>query len=339
MHLPLLPPDWAAVVGGKFLDPNNIVTVPSIDDIHRELGLDYEERLEAFINQEISAPFGRFSAFTSASSSIDLPLDNVLGHLFNDEDNHDILDDWYDNLDGDLFDPEEVEDDQPQRKQRSPNIFGYIFGDVHSSNWHRKFLADDVREQTRILARRDRFGEFRSHFRVTFEKFEYLVDLFLSNGWIRRTKHCRDDHTLRVKAELLILSCLNILGNSTPFRQLTASTNISFSEHRHFFHLFIDKLYSVRDNYIFLPRNELELSKITDRYKAQGLPGAMGSKDVVHTKWSNCPTGDLNRAKGKESYPSIAFQVISDYDRRIQAISSAQFSTHNDKHIVKIDKN
>ena len=65
----------------------------------------------------------------------------------------------------------------------------------------------------------------------------------------------------------------------------------------------------------------------------------MGSNDVIHTKWSNCPTGDLNRAKGKESYPFIAFQVISDYDRQIQAILSAQCGICNDKHTVKIDKN
>lgn len=65
----------------------------------------------------------------------------------------------------------------------------------------------------------------------------------------------------------------------------------------------------------------------------------MGSMDVVHTKWSNCPTGDFNRAKGKESFPSIAFQCISNFDRRIMGVSSAQFGSRNDKHIVKIDKN
>jgi hypothetical protein len=37
-----------------------------------------------------------------------------------------------------------------------------------------------------------------------------------------------------------------------------------------------------------------------------GLPGACGSVDVVHIKWGCCPTGDINRAKGKEGYPTFA---------------------------------
>jgi hypothetical protein len=68
------------------------------------------------------------------------------------------------------------------------------------------------------------------------------------------------------------------------------------------------------------------------------IPGAGGSIDVVHMKWSACPAGDSNRAKGKEGYPTVAFEVITDFDRRILAISSIQFGTRNDKHIVKLDK-
>ena len=42
--------------------------------------------------------------------------------------------------------------------------------------------------------------------------------------------------------------------------------------------------------------------------------------NVVHVKWSNCPAGDHNRAKGKESYPSLAFECITDFDRRILGV-------------------
>ncbi|MFN9965171.1 MAG: hypothetical protein ACK52F_00165, partial [bacterium] len=44
------------------------------------------------------------------------------------------------------------------------------------------------------------------------------------------------------------------------------------------------------------------------------------SMDVVHVKWSACPTGDLNRAMGKEGHPTIAFQCITDFNRRILGI-------------------
>ena len=45
------------------------------------------------------------------------------------------------------------------------------------------------------------------------------------------------------------------------------------------------------------------------RYKEVGLPGAVGSVNVVHIKWSNCPAGHLNHSKVKEGYPTLAFSV------------------------------
>ncbi|KAL7526183.1 hypothetical protein ACHAWF_001665 [Thalassiosira exigua] len=82
-----------------------------------------------------------------------------------------------------------------------------------------------------------------------------------------------------------------------------------------------------------------ELRDVMKVYEENHLPGACGSIDVVHVKWLNCPTGDHNRAKGKASYPTMAFEVITDNDRKIFAIGSAQFGTRNDKHIVKLDHN
>ncbi len=70
-------------------------------------------------------------------------------------------------------------------------------------------------------------------------------------------------------------------------------------------------------------------------YEEMGLPGAMGSVDVVHVKWSNCPAGDFYRAKGKESYPSLSFECISDFDRRICNVYGPSFGSRNDKHILK----
>ncbi len=69
------------------------------------------------------------------------------------------------------------------------------------------------------------------------------------------------------------------------------------------------------------------------------MPGACGSMDVVHIKWSSCPAGDYNRAKGKEGYPTLGFQVITDFNRRILGVYGPQFGTANDKHIVKTDTN
>jgi hypothetical protein len=85
---------------------------------------------------------------------------------------------------------------------------------------------------------------------------------------------------------------------------------------------------------ISLPRDAEELRTVSKKYHEVGLPGAMGSKDVVHVKWSRAPAGDFNRCKGKESYPTITFQCISNFERRIMGVSRAQYGTRNDKSIV-----
>ncbi len=61
--------------------------------------------------------------------------------------------------------------------------------------------------------------------------------------------------------------------------------------------------------------------------------------DVVHVKWSACPTGNHSCTKGKCGYPSLGFQGITDFNCRILAIYGPQFGTRNDKEIVKEDPN
>jgi hypothetical protein len=59
--------------------------------------------------------------------------------------------------------------------------------------------------------------------------------------------------------------------------------------------------------------------------------------DVVYVKWAHCPAGDYNCAKGKEGYPTLAFQCITDYNCWILLFYKPQFRTRNDKDIVKMD--
>ena len=95
------------------------------------------------------------------------------------------------------------------------------------------------------------------------------------------------------------------------------------------------------DEYIFMPQNLTALSKISKWYSAVGLPGACGSMDAFHVnvKWSNCSAGDHYQSKGKERYPTLGFQSITDFNRRILAVYGPQFGAVNDKQIVKTDTN
>jgi hypothetical protein len=73
------------------------------------------------------------------------------------------------------------------------------------------------------------------------------------------------------------------------------------------------------------------------RYEEVGPPGVIGSVDVGHVKWSNCPAGDFNWLKGKELYPSPVFECITHFDCRILRVFGPQFGSQNDERIVKLD--
>jgi hypothetical protein len=168
-------------------------------------------------------------------------------------------------------------------------------------------------------------------------KKDNLVSHFMENGWVRQTKHSQNEEEMIIWLELRILGVLKVLGHHCPFRTLKSDTNISTCEHHTFFHFFIDRIYGIRHEFVAYPSSEEELVEIMKRYEDNYLPGCGGSVDVVHVKWSKCPAGDVNRAKGKEGFPSLAFEVVTGFDRQILGVSRAHFGTRNDKQIVRVD--
>ena len=125
------------------------------------------------------------------------------------------------------------------------------------------------------------------------------------------------------------------LGTGASFRTCRAMCNISTSEAHLFFDTFLHVMHVMREEYILMPTNITQFRRITHYYKEAGLPGCCRSMDVVHVKWSSCPTGNHNCAKDKGEYPSLAFQCVTDFNRRILAVYGPQFGTRNDKKIVK----
>lgn len=238
-----------------------------------------------------------------------------------------------------------VDDDCPPKRVRGKCREGYTLGNLFHSCWYTKFLAPDrdgiegSRSRTRRMSGRDNQGVFRATFRLPLDKVERLADLMIEKKIIMPTRRMKTAIAVQVKAELHVLGALCVLGHGLPFQVISTYSNVSKEEHRLFFHKFIDYFFENHRNYIYLPRDADELRSVSGKYRAVGLPGAMGSKDVVHVKWSRAPAGDFNRCKGKESYPSIAFQCISNFERRIMGVSRAQYGTRNDKSIVRRDHN
>lgn len=227
-----------------------------------------------------------------------------------------------------------------RRRPRRANRH-YRKDSVLSSPWYVSFLRPGItRDLTHELSSSDRFGKFRSLFCMLLSKVEELTDIFIDRGYIREPRSLRFREEFRERSELFILSSLYHLGNGNSYRQCRTMTHISVSEMRKFFFIFIDAMVEMKEEYVYLPRNVTELKRLfRDNEEVAGLPGCCGSMDVVYVKWCCCPTGDFNRAKGKSSYPTLAFECISNYNRRIIGIFGPQFGSRNDKEIVKVDPN
>ena len=188
-----------------------------------------------------------------------------------------------------------------------------------------------------MLSSSDRDGEFCHFFRMPLSKVEELTTKLVLRGCVREPRTHWRKQEFRDRAELLVMSALYILAHGASFRSLRPLCHISKSECTIFFHVFIDEMNNMRDEFISMPKNASELAPITRGYEKSGLPGCCGSMDVVHVRWSQCPTGDLNRAKGKESYPTLAFECVTDFNRQILGVYGPHFGSRNDKEIVKSD--
>jgi hypothetical protein len=135
------------------------------------------------------------------------------------------------------------------------------------------------------------------------------------------------------------MTALYRLETGVTFCTCRALCNISVSDVSTFLYTFLHVMHEMRKEYIALLTNIMESWGITKYYEAVGLPGCCRSMDVVHVKWSSCPTGSRNHAKGKGRYPSLEFQCISDLNCRILAIYGPQFGMRKDKEIIKDDPN
>ena len=132
-------------------------------------------------------------------------------------------------------------------------------------------------------------------------KVDQLVDIFINCHYVQPSHSFLCRGKFRERIELLVMLLLYLLGFGTAFCSCQVVCKISTSEIRKFFFLFLDAFYDMRDEYIQLPADMATLSKVSACYKSVGLPGACGSMDVVHVKWSKCPAGEFIEPRGRRA--------------------------------------
>jgi hypothetical protein len=121
------------------------------------------------------------------------------------------------------------------------------------------------------------------------------------------------------------------------FDGISEHTGISKDAHRLFFHAFCRTFANdLFEEYCTAPTGE-KLDKTLREYERVGLPGCMGSIDVVHVAWDRCPWKVRPQYYGKEKFPTIAYQVTCTHTREIISCTKGFPGAWNDKTIVRYD--
>ena len=208
------------------------------------------------------------------------------------------------------------------------------------SNWWRQFLTPEKRQVYATEANGRDSMCFRQMFRVPYAIFhDSLLHLAISRWWPEWRPDKTDVYSKPVAdLELKLLGALFTLATAATHYVVSTNTNISGEVHRCFFNQWIASMASIKEEFIYMPRDMEEFNNVVGEYTAMGLPGCVGSVDCVHIGWDMCPTQQQNMYKGKEGYPSIAYEVICTSRKFIQSVSAGHPGSRNDKHIVRTDE-
>ena len=174
---------------------------------------------------------------------------------------------------------------------------------------------------------------FRRRFRMPHNLFLYIVARYKEQAVFSDVKSNKG----RIPDEIELLCCLRILGGNNCFDDVSEFSDMGESTALHVFTKFVLSFsYKFGKEFIKIPEGE-DLKKVMNIYAKLGFPGCIGSIDATHLKWSMCPKSLSNICSGKESFPSIAYQVVVDHSRRVLHITQGMYGSLNDITITKYD--
>ncbi len=103
---------------------------------------------------------------------------------------------------------------------------------------------------------------------MSLDQMEKLTKKLMARGYLPQPRSLHRQAEYAKRCELLVMSALYILGTGARFRSIYPLTNILATEIEKMFHCFLDIFMDMRDEYIFMPKNLMELTKISKWYSA-----------------------------------------------------------------------
>jgi hypothetical protein len=225
-------------------------------------------------------------------------------------------------------------------EKRRPGGIGLGRCKFKHSSWYIQYMVAetaDLETKTPDIFQLKLQKTFRNRFRFPYSLFKSLViackcdDMFGSRSI---NASCRDV----VPVELKILGVLRVIGRGLCFDDVAEYCNTSAEIHRVFFHHFCVKFIAkYRETYLTPPTTDEQLDRIMRMYERGGFAGCVGSTDCTHIPWDRCPAQLRTIYKGKEGYPTIAYEVTVDHTHKILNVTPGTYGARNDKTIVRFD--
>ena len=199
--------------------------------------------------------------------------------------------------------------------------------DYDQSTWAIFMRDPDIRDPTSAAGKL-----FRRRFRVPYPLYQRLYQMCLEIGFEEKKDAAGRPG---VPLQLKLLGVLRVLGRATCFDGISELTLADEETHRVFFHEFCQKFArKFYSEYVYPPTSMEEMKKVSSVYERLGFPGCIGSVDCVHIPWDRAPAGLFNVCKGKEGYPTLAWECTVDHHLKVRAVTQSHYGSHNDKTIV-----
>ena len=184
------------------------------------------------------------------------------------------------------------------------------------------------------------YKEFRKKFRVPIELFHTIVARArLAAGpdtWPDDTRGSKPGPK-PVPLSLKILCVLRVLALGVPFdtcREWGVAPNTANSFFNVFVPWFVEHIYPEE---VRIPRTVEEMVKHMEVFSKCGFVGCILSHDGVHLAWDRAPVLTYHDHRGKEGYPTVAYNVCVSHALEIFSVTQGFPGSTNDKTMVRYD--
>lgn len=211
---------------------------------------------------------------------------------------------------------------RPSKRQKGPNI-DRDFVSGHNRIFQDYFAPNPVYSE----------DHFRRRFRMPSSLMKQIIEkVSLHDPFFQRRPNC----TGKFGASPLqkITAAIRQMAYGTSADATDEYCRISDTLARISLKRFAKAVNDIYGKEFLRPPNEEEIDKLMKMNEKRGFPGMLGSLDVMHLTWKNCPKALAGMYKGKEMKPTICLEAVGSGDLYIWFMFFGMPGSCNDINVI-----